>query len=301
MGLRWRSTVQNLLESWTGYRLVRPRGNDEVRRGLARAPLHPEIDRLVPEPVFLLSSVRSGSTLLRAVLNSHSQLHSPHETHFRRLQVVPTTPPAYQALEVDGLRVVDVEHLLWDRMLHRSLQLSGKRVLVEKTPSNVFVADRLATAWPRARFIFLLRHPLAIARSWHAADPNRRPMVRAVPHTLAFMQQLESARQRHPGVTVRYEELTADPETVTRRLCDFLGVDWEAAMLDYGRVDHGEWRAGIGDWSERIRSGRIQQPRALPDPGEIPDSLRPIARAWGYLPVDDAGAVRPPSRASASA
>lgn len=292
--------MQDALESLMGYRLVRQRGADEFRRGLARPPLHPEIERLVPEPVFLLSSVRSGSTLLRAVLNSHSEIHSPHETHFRRLQVTPTTPPTYQALEADGLRVVDLEHLLWDRLLDRSLRLAGKRVLVEKTPSNVFVADRLATAWPRARFIFLLRHPLAIARSWQAADPQRRPMAKAVPHTLAFMEYLERARRRHPGVTVRYEELTADAETVTRGLCDFLGVAWEASMLEYGRRDHGQWQAGIGDWSDRIRSGRIQRPRALPSTDEIPDALVPIATGWGYLPGAGVADASPVSRASAS-
>ena len=302
LGLKWRAraAVQDALESLTGYRLVRQRGADEFRRGLARPPRHPQIERLVPEPVFLLSSVRSGSTLLRAVLDSHSEIHSPHETHFRRLQVTPTTPATLKALDASELRIVDAEHLLWDRLLDRSLRLAGKRVLVEKTPSNVFAVDRLAAAWPGARFIFLLRHPLAIARSWHAADPHGRPMTRAVPHTLAFMEHLERARQRHAGITVRYEELTADAEAVTRRLCDFLGVDWEASMLDYGRADHGDWQAGIGDWSDRIRSGRIQQPRALPTPAEIPDALVPIATAWGYLPGVVVADANPLSRASAS-
>lgn len=279
----WRTSASDALARWTGYRVVRDGSHvDTLPRGRARPPLDPQ-DRLVPEPVFLLSSVRSGSTLLRAVLNSHSQVHSPHETHFRRLTVVARTPPSRQALEADGLTLSDVDHLLWDRLLHRSLERSGKRVLVEKTPSNVFVADRLHTAWPGARFIFLIRHPLMIARSWHAADPAGRPLERAVEHTLAYMEHLERARRRHPGITVRYEDLTADPATQTRRLCDFLGVGWEPAMVDYGRADHGRFEAGIGDWSDRIRSGRIQRAADLPAPEDVPESLTGIARAWGYL------------------
>src|SRR3954470_10054533 len=43
--------------------------------------------RLVRSPVFVLSSVRSGSTLLRVLLNSHSQIRAPHELHLRTLQV----------------------------------------------------------------------------------------------------------------------------------------------------------------------------------------------------------------------
>ncbi|MFJ8165549.1 hypothetical protein ACIRBY_32180 [Streptomyces sp. NPDC096136] len=44
-------------------------------------------DRLVPSPVFLLSAVRSGPTLLRCVLDSHSRLHAPHELHLTRFGV----------------------------------------------------------------------------------------------------------------------------------------------------------------------------------------------------------------------
>src|SRR3712207_4275572 len=40
-------------------------------------------DRLVTAPTFVLCSVRSGSTLLRVLLNSHSQIHAPHELHLR--------------------------------------------------------------------------------------------------------------------------------------------------------------------------------------------------------------------------
>ena len=291
----WRASAQHALAQVTGFRLVRVHG---LPRGRARPPQRPD-DRLLPDPVFLLSSVRSGSTLLRALLNAHTEIHSPHETHFRRLQVVPSTPPAHQALTADGLSIVEAEHLLWDRLLHRSLQASGKRVLVEKTPSNVFALERLRTAWPHARFIFLIRHPLSIAQSWSAADPRTRPMRRAVPHTLHYLEHLERARQSVPGVTVRYEDLTADPERELRRLCAFLGVDWQADMLDYGRTQRGPFRAGIGDWSSNIHSGRVQAARPLPTADEVPEALTGIARAWGYL--DASPAPEPSGRRNASA
>jgi hypothetical protein len=57
-------------------------------------------------------------------------------------------------------------------------------------------------------------------------------------------------------------------------------------MLDYGRFDHGRHKAGLGDWKENIRSGRVQPPAPLPEPGEIPAELREIAAAWGYLPAE---------------
>jgi hypothetical protein len=252
----------------------------------ARPPADPRADRLLVAPVFVLSAPRSGSTLLRVVLGSHSQLHAPIETHVRRLAVRFTTRLTRTAMDALGHSVSDVEHILWDRMLHRELLRSGKRTVVEKTPSNVFAAERFALCWPDARFVFLLRHPLSIARSWHEADPTRRPMNRAIPYTLKYMAALDRARRRLPGLTVRYEDLTADPTAETRRICDYLGIPWEPGMIAYGRhqQDHGEFRKGTGDWREKIRSGTIQPGRALPSHEEIPAELRGMCRRWGYGP-----------------
>jgi hypothetical protein len=243
-------------------------------------------DRLLKAPIMVLSAPRSGSTLLRVVLNSHPQLHAPHETHVRRLAVKLTTPPVAHAMEGFGHNLADIEHMLWDRMLHRELMRSGKETVVEKTPSNVFVAERLATCWPDARFIFLQRHPMSIATSWHEGDPTKRPMTKAVPHTLKYMVALEEAKKVLPGLTLRYEDLTSDPEGQTRRLCEFLAIPWEPGMISYGQKDHGPYVKGIGDWKEKIKTGTIQQGRPLPKPDEIAPELRQMCRTWGYLPAD---------------
>lgn len=256
-----------------------------IAKGPIRSPATKE-DRLVQSPVFLLSSVRSGSTLLRMILDSHSMIHAPHETHFRRLLVSASTPPTKKAMAQFDLTEHDIEHLLWDRFLHRELALSGKSVIVEKTPSNVFAAGRLRKAWPESKFIFLLRHPVSIAQSWHEADPVKRPMDLSISHTLKFMNRVEAMRRRHDGPVLRYEELTADPEAAAQSLCAFLDVPYEPSMLEYGRHDHGEISKGIGDWRDKIRTGTIQPGRALPQSeDEIPEELREMCRLWGYLPA----------------
>ncbi|MFC8797883.1 sulfotransferase family protein [Promicromonospora sp. NPDC057138] len=261
------------------------------RKRKFRPPADPAADRLLVAPLFVLSAPRSGSTLLRMVLDSHSELHAPIETHVRRLSVRFNTRLARNAMEAFGHNIADVEHILWDRLLHRELLRSGKKTIVEKTPSNVFVVDRLAVCWPDARFLFLVRHPLSIARSWHDADPTRRPMNKAIHHTLKYMEALEGARQRHPGLTVRYEDLTTEPEAETRRICDYLDVPWEPGMIAYGEQEHGELRKGMGDWRDKIRTGTIQPGRPLPRPGEVPRDLREMCERWGYATVPAKGAM----------
>lgn len=250
-----------------------------------RPPADPAVDRLLKQPVFIMSPVRSGSTLLRLILNAHSQLHSPHELHFRRLEAGVSTELCRRSMEVLGLERGDLEHLLWDRVMHRELVKSGKDFIVEKTPSNAFVWQRIAACWPDARFLFLLRHPMSIAMSWHEADPVKRTFEEATADALRYMRATQRARKALPGHTVRYEELTADPEATVKDICGFLGIDWEPGMLQYGARQEGELRKGLGDWKDKIATGSIQSGRKLPDPAAVPKSLRKMCKTWGY-PVE---------------
>ncbi|RCG30271.1 sulfotransferase [Sphaerisporangium album] len=284
--MAWKRKVNAALEEFTGYSLSKartPEPEPPAPADQVRPPADPVNDRLLRAPVFVLSPVRSGSTLLRVLLNSHSRIHAPHELHIRRLAVTLTTEPVQQAMEALGHSKSDIEHILWDRMLHRELVRSGKDVIVDKTPSNVFAHKRIRTCWPDARFLFLMRHPASIARSWHEADPEQRPMEEAVRHTLQYMRYLQEARQRYDGLDLTYEALVADPERELGRACAFLGLDFEEAVLRYGDHDHGEFVKGIGDWRDKIRSGRVQPGTPPPPPEEVPEDLREMAAAWGYL------------------
>ncbi|GGK75795.1 sulfotransferase family protein [Sphaerisporangium melleum] len=292
--MTWHGKVNHALTKYAGFQIKRvgkakkgsgPGGGASASAGdrrLVRAPADPA-DRLLVAPIFILSPVRSGSTLLRATLNAHSMLHAPHELHVRRLTVGFGTSLAREAMEALGHNQADLEHLLWDRVLHRELVRSGKRFVVDKTPANAFAFQRIATCWPDARFVFLLRHPASIARSWHEASPGKRTPEEAALDALRYMKAVQRAREALPGrPTLRYERLTGDPEGELRRLCAALDVPWEPGMLTYGPQE--VLRKGLGDWKDKIQSGAVQPGRALPAPEEIPEVLVPICREWGYLP-----------------
>ncbi|MFI6175330.1 sulfotransferase family protein [Nonomuraea sp. NPDC051191] len=280
--MNWQRHVNNALVRFTGFQIERvgnapsPPPAPEIR-----PPADPLTDRLLESPVFVLSPVRSGSTLLRAILNAHPDLHAPHELHVRRLRVQFDTSLAAKAMGALGHNQADLEHLLWDRVLHRELVRSGKRYVVDKTPANAFAHHRIAACWPDARFVFLLRHPASIATSWHEAGPDRRTPEEAALDALRYMKAVQKARAALPGLTVRYEELSAEPERVTREICAFLGLEWEPRMLSYG--EQRVLEKGLGDWRDKIRTGTVQPARELPSPDLIPEPLKPISRTWGYL------------------
>jgi hypothetical protein len=261
-------------------------GRRRPRRGLRKG------DRFVREPVFVMCTLRSGSTLLRVLLNSHSKIHAPHEIHLRYISVNLDRKWSERSMKEMGLDAETLRYLLWDRILQRELSGSGKPIIVDKTPNNVFIADELRACWPDARFIYLLRHPAAIAesrRNWFKGNPDKYDEEQNHDLIRRYCEALENARQSYDGITVRYEDLTDDPSKVTHDICEFLGVEWEPSMLEYGKQEHGRYKSGLGDWSENIKSGEVQ--KAKPAPPETPEPLRPIAAQWGYS-TEDSPAVR---------
>jgi len=272
-----KKTLNDALTRATGYQLQRAGGGavKRLRGG----------DRLIEAPVFVICTLRSGSTLLRVLLDSHSQIRSPHELHLRYVSVHFDQKWSERSMKELGLDTRAADYLLWDRLLHRELTASRKSIIADKTPNNVFIVDRLREAWPDARFIFLLRHPGAIARSRQKYKGEGADEL-----IIKYVEALEAARQTYDGHTVRYEDLTANPERELRKICDFLGVPYEATMLDYGQFDHGRYKSGLGDWNEKIKSGAIQPPEPPPPLDEIDPALREMCAKWGYLeakvPVD---------------
>jgi Sulfotransferase family len=276
--------------------------------------------RLVETPVFILSSMRSGSTLLRVVLNSHSMIRAPHELHLRTLEVHFTEFYTTLAVEKLGLNKTELEYLLWDRLLHRELICSGKQIIVDKTPGNALIWRRLRECWPKALYIFLLRHPASVLTSMlessrelagdvtlkqrvreqaqlantaalrpselgprtglAGADDARNRMTQLV---IEHIRGVDDAMRELPGLTVRYEDFVQYPERVTRDICAWLDVGWEPQMLDYGNHEHGGFDAFIGDFTAKIHSGTICAPRPLPADGDVPEILREACVTWGYL------------------
>src|SRR5262249_25648968 len=148
----------------------------------------------------------------------HSQLYAPPELPLMHLGVRAETQWIQTSLQELKLTTEDLDYLLWDRVLADALERSGKPTIVVKTPSNVLIWPRIAACWPDSRFISLLRPPAASVASlhsgwnpaWHTGESGS--LDEAAGKGLRYMSKLEEARNALPGLTVRYEDLTANPE-----------------------------------------------------------------------------------------
>ena len=237
-------------------------------------------------PFFIVGASRSGTTMLRLMMNAHSRLAVPDEMKYFRhvdgqydLEAWQTSLPRedYLALARHYLDVQDavfseateaLEAALLateDRTLRGPYQAllsywaraQGKARWGEKTPHNIFYVDVMAEMFPEAQFIHVVRDPRAVVRSMGAsAYYSDEPVFNALNWRMSvrtgrrFFQEHLRPEQRH---TVRYEDLVRDPESVLRSTCAFLGESFEPGMLRF-------YETADQDMAHEIRTPSITNP-----------------------------------------
>jgi hypothetical protein len=221
--------------------------------------------------IFLIGPPRSGSTLLTRMLGAHSAIHAPEEPHlitplahlgyYERVAEAPYDPiiselairQLVRALPDGESDYLDALRAYSDRLYGRLLAASGRSLLLDKTPAYALVLDFLVKLYPKARYVVLTRHPLAVWTSVvgsffdgdHETAHAHNPILeRYVPAIARFLREAPV-----PHHHVRYEDLVAEPEARMEALCDFLGIGFEAGMVEYGRSEAGRSEAarGLGD------------------------------------------------------
>jgi len=233
-------------------------GNGTIRRGVPPLGSDPSC-----APVFIVGCGRSGTTLLRLILNRHRDLAIFGESgmFFRRRKYAYLAKPRALRRFVKDWETVISQHsphlgLVSSEPVMAALRQSAsyaeatslvmrafaaaekKQVWGEKTPAHVMRLKDIFAAYPNARVIHMTRDPRAtVASAITALGDNRFTAVnvyRAARYWLRCEMQIERFAAAKPDriMRVRYEDLVAEPETVVRDLCRFLGVPYAPDMLD---------------------------------------------------------------------
>jgi Sulfotransferase family len=283
----------------------RPGTQTQTRQRLASAPA---ASRRAPVP-FIVGVGRSGTTLLRLMLDAHAALAIPPETHFlpdliarfaaASSQASPSLVEADEVVEVitSGRHWADFgleESALLERLraaapldaagaIRSFFQLyaerEGKPRWGDKTPIYVKSMREIEAVLPEARFIHLIRDGRDVAlsragRALHRAAPLSKVARR-------WKRRIVDARgegeQLSGYLEIRYEDLVLDTEPTLRRVCELIELPWDEAMLAYHEraaqrlAEFGDL-PGVGGKPQRPGSERLAahaKTREPPDPGRL--------------------------------
>lgn len=264
-----------------------------------------------PAPVFIACTARSGSTLLRWLLDAHPELACPGETDLAVLV------QGYLRLASDlaGKRRDEAEvhartRAMADELMQRYLVNTGKARWCDKSLSNVFHLELLATLWPSARFVLLHRHCMDMVMSGLEASPwglseygfaqvaQMSPtdsVVALVAYWVDRTTRMLAFEQNFPDrcLRLRYEDLVERTDATLGELWSFLGVAaddistsraFSAGHSSLGPADHQIWYTdGIHTDSvgrgARVPSEHVKEP--------LRANLNSLLAALCYELVDD--------------
>lgn len=210
-----------------------------------------------PPAPFIVGVTRSGTTLLRLMLDAHSEMAMPPETHFVPALIKATRKRGVTCEEahaiVTGHRQWGDFNLDQGELLRRYCELDridpettvraffelyaereGKPRWGDKTPNYVKRMKQIERWIPEARFIHMIRDGRDAALSRFKRILKDPPPMEVVAER--WVRKIEGAREAGANfhyMEIQYEELVRDTEPQLRRVADFLELPWEEGMLRY--------------------------------------------------------------------
>ena len=276
------------------------------------------------DPVFVLCAGRSGSTLLRFLLDAHPDLACPPETRLpwlaRQLATAwaviedagssgqsangSSADAAISAPVAAGLR------RSLDPMMTSYLRRRGKRRYCDKSLGAAQHAGLLLKIWPQARFICLYRHPMDVIASGIEASPwgltsyGFEPYIGSPPdnnvaalarYWLDYTTSIVGAEEHFTDrcLPVRYEDLVTDPDGEIARILEFIGAA-PAPGIVARCFGPGHQRFGPGDYkiwnTSGVSADSVGRGWTMPA-GKIPAPLlgrvNELADVLGYIRVGE--------------
>lgn len=215
--------------------------------------------------IFLISQPRSGSTMLQRILGCHPNIYTCSETWLmlhpvyslrqKGIESEYGTKMASDALKRFFVSFENGEEEYINSMRTMYLYIyecakakSNKKYFLDKTPRYYFIIPELRRLFPKAKFIFLLRNPVAVLTSiintwikenWFYLYEFKSDLIHAPNLIINGMDDLKDKCH-----VIRYENIIENPYDEIQAICDFLDVEILPEMVDYGKQNLPKWQLG---------------------------------------------------------
>lgn len=244
---------------------------------------------------FLIGYPRSGTTLVETILASANGVEALEERPTLRAADAAFLLPrdgidrlvALDAAEADRYRAA-----YWQYVAESGIS-PGARLFVDMDPLKGLKLPLIARLFPQARVVVMRRDPRDVV--WSCFRQNFAPTAaamefigldRAARHYDAMMrlQQRCLDTLEITALPLHYEALTSDFDTETRRLCDFLGLDWTPALRDFSATARARdvATASVAQVRRGLFNGAGQWRNYAPQLEPVMPLLAPWIERFGY-------------------
>lgn len=217
-------------------------------------------------PIFIVGCERSGTTLLRVMLDNHTNIAIPYEAERFSKLVSVQDPWKYSWDKEDVISIIEEvlcvpKIAFWginkDEVLaelgnadvysysdilkalyQANARKHGKKRWGDKTPVNTFELFNIIKAFPDAQFIHIVRDGRDVYLSWTKAPWAKLNLIKAaykwkrwVMAAYRFGECLSDGQY----LEIRYEDLISDPEKILRKICTFLEEPYVSELLEYDK------------------------------------------------------------------
>jgi len=275
----------------------------------------------VASPLFLVGCPRSGTTLLKRILNAHSAVAITPETHFiRRIwlarqdfnplesdakfeQLIErfVSMPEFleMGIESNAFRTAALETprsipALFERLLSEFGKVHHATLVGEKTPNHLLYMPILISLFPKARFIHIVRDPRAVVQSWRSVPWSTGTLAGDAQVWRRYMMTARKNPPKHGQalLTLHYESLLRDPVGTAKQVCNFLELRYEPEMLAFHAKQDTLVNTSREPWKKNVERAldpsRLDAWRDALDPSAIAriESIAwPEMVRWGYAPL----------------
>lgn len=209
-------------------------------------------------PVFIGGAGRSGTTLLRVMLDSHPDISCGPEMKVLPLickfqtELKSGFSEFLSSYEVTEEKVDVLFRNLINGLFSSHLEIVNKRRWAEKTPHNLLYTGQLSRIFPEARFIHVLRDGRDVAASlvemqWFDIKSGQKIWyTENIRNAAIYWKEIVTGIRKaavDAGVwgrfaELRYEDLISDPRENLEELMNFLGEEWDEKLLEYHDQNH---------------------------------------------------------------
>ena len=197
---------------------------------------------MTTRPIFIVGCQRSGTTLLRLMLDSHPNVSCGPETRFLQ-DFAKLTSDSWDRLSLYGFPKsywIDKAAEFFDSFQTEYAKSRGKTRWADKTPRYALSLGYIDELFPACQIVHVIRDGRDVVAS-HRDRWGYWSAVKAVEKWPRYIRTARRVGDRLPDdryTEVRYEDLVLNTDGTLHELLEFLGEPWDDAVLHHDRVPH---------------------------------------------------------------